>query len=284
MLHIHGRMPVRTIRELLRELGELSISNGEIVHLLDGVRAAGEPELERIKASLRSAAAVCGDETGWREDGENGYLWGFFTDTERYFEYRKTRASTVPEEILGKDFGGVCTCDFYGGYNRLEFLQRCWAHLIRAAKEIAERNADRPEVGVWAEALRRLYREAKEFSAGSARRRRQGRRYFEQRAEELARPSAKDPAAPHRVLSQRILKHLGELFVFVENPSVPADNNLAERSLRPAVIARKVSGGTRSAKGSTTRMGLMSLLRTWHAKGLPLLKSCREVLLPTPAL
>jgi len=95
--------------------------------------------------------------TGWREDGENGYLWGFFTDTERYFEYRKTRASTVPEEILGKDFGGVCTGDFYGGYNRLDLLQRCWAHLIRDA-----------EVGAWVEALRGIYREAKEFSAASA--------------------------------------------------------------------------------------------------------------------
>ena len=85
------------------------------------------------------------------------------------------------------------------------------------------------------------------------------------------------------MLCQRILKHLGELFVFLENPSVSADNNLAERSLRPAVIARKVSGGTRSDKGSAPRMGLMSLLSTWHAKGLPLLKSCPEMLLPTPA-
>ena len=79
------------------------------------------------------------------------------------------------------------------------------------------------------------------------------------------------------------MKHLDELFVFVEHPEVAADNNLAERSLRPAVIARKVSGGTRSPEGSTTRMGLMSLLSTWHAKGQPLLQSCREVLLPTPA-
>ena len=34
-------------------------------------------------------------------------------------------------------------------------------------------------------------------------------------------------------------------FVFVEDPRVPSDNNGAERSLRPAVIARKVCGGTK---------------------------------------
>jgi transposase len=283
LLHIHCRMPIRMIRELLWEMGELSISNGGVEKLLQGARTAGESSLEALKARLRSAAAVHGDETGWREDGENGYLWGFFTDTERYFEFRKTRASTVPEEILGEGFRGACTCDFYGGYNKLPLLQRCWVHLLRDAKELAERHADRPEVGAWVEAVREIYREAKDFAAESPRRRRRARRDFEQRAEALARPFARVAEAPQRVLSERILKHLDELFVFVEHPGVAADNNLAERSLRPAVIARKISGGTRSAKGSDTRLGLLSLLSTWRAKGQPLLKSCREVLLPTPA-
>ena len=58
---------------------------------------------------------------------------------------------------------------------------------------------------------------------------------------------------PQRLLAERIEKHLSELFVFVEQPEVPSDNNGAERALRPAVIARKVCGGTRSAKGSETR-------------------------------
>jgi ribosomal protein L34E len=283
LLHLHCRMPIRMIRDVLWEMGELSISNGGVEQLLQGMRGAGEPSLAAIKARLRASAAVHGDETGWREDGKNGYLWGFFTDTDRYFEYRKTRASLVPEEILGKGFRGVCTCDFYGGYNPLPRLQRCWVHLLRDVKELVARHPERPEVGVWREAVRGLYQEAKEFSAESPRRRRRARRDFEERAEALARPYAQMAEAPQRVLSARILKHLGELFVFVEHPHVSADNNLAERSLRPSVIARKVSGGTRSAKGSDTRMGLMSLLSTWRAKGQPLLKSCREVLLPTPA-
>ena len=81
------------------------------------------------------------------------------------------------------------------------------------------------------------------------------------------------------MLAQRILKHLPELFVFVTDPAVPADNNLAERSLRPIVISRKISGGTRSAKGSETKMGLMSLFGTWAAQDKPLLISCQNLLL-----
>jgi len=63
-------------------------------------------------------------------------------------------------------------------------------------------------------------------------------------------------------------------------PAFRPRDNLAERSLRPSVIARKISGGTRSPKGSATRMGLMSLLGTWAAQGKGQLQGCREWLGP----
>jgi hypothetical protein len=289
LLSIGCRTPVRTIGKVLWELGELSVSNGAIVKLLDGTKAAGAKELERLREQVRSAPAVCADETGWRQDGENGYLWGFFTPTDRYFEYRKSRAAAVPGDILGEDFGGTITCDFYAAYNKLGLLQRCWPHLLRDAKEVAQLNGDRPEVVSWVEALRALYQEAKaaclalgELPAHCRQRQRERRR-LEKAAAKLARPYANDADAPQRLLAQRVMKHLHELFVFVSDPRVPGDNNLAERSLRPAVIARKISGGTRSAKGSATRMGLMSLLGTWSAQQKPLLASCRNLLLSARA-
>jgi hypothetical protein len=125
------------------------------------------------------------------------------------------------------------------------------------------------------------YLEAKAFPHPSARLRRQQRRRFERLAARLARPYINDPEAPQRTLAQRIMKHRHELFVFVSHPAAPADNNLAERSLRPAVVARKISGGARSPKGSDTKMGLMSLFGTWQVQGKPLLSTCRE-LLTTP--
>ena len=160
-LHIGCRVPMRMIGRLMRETCGLHISDGEVVKLLDGVKEAGEPELARLRERVRSASAVCADETGWRENGENGYLWGFFTEQERYFEYRKSRAGQVPEEVLGEEFGGTVTCDFYAGYNHVGVLQRCWFHLLDDAKELAEINADRPEVVAWVGALKALYQEAK---------------------------------------------------------------------------------------------------------------------------
>jgi hypothetical protein len=282
-LHIGYRVPMRMIRRMLREMLGLQISEGEVVELLDGMKRAGRASLEQLLEAVRGSPAVCADETGWRQDGDNGYLWGFFTPTLRWFEYRDTRAGQVPVEVLGEEFGGTVTCDFYSGYNKLGVLQRCWVHLLRDAKELAEINADRPPVAAWVEALRALYQEAKGCCHPSARVRQKQRRRLERLAAQLARPFVDDPDAPQRTLAQRIMKHRHELFVFVSNPEVAGDNNLAERSLRPAVIARKISGGTRSPKGSDTRMGLMSLVGTWTAQGKPLLESFTQTLLsPTP--
>lgn len=278
-LHIACRIPIRMIRRMLAELFGVHISDGEIVALLDGVRQAGTQPLQRLLEQVRGSPAVCGDETGWRQDGENGYLWGFFTPRVRYFVYRRSRAGQIPVEVLGEEFAGIVTCDFYAGYNRLGQRQRCWVHLLRDARELVTLNADRPEVAAWVAALSALYREAKAFSSPKPHARRHARRDFERQAKELAKPYANDVAAPQRLVAQRLLKHLQELFVFVTDPEVAADNNLAERSLRPAVIARKISGGTRSAKGSETKMGLMSLFGTWAAQGKPLLSSCQQLLL-----
>ena len=88
-------------------------------------------------------------------------------------------------------------------------------------------------------------------------------------------------SAPMHTLCERVERFLPELFVFVARPEVPSDNNLAERSVRPLVIARKISGGSRSPTGSDTRMALFSRFGTWAAQGLnPFLQCLAELSQP----
>lgn len=244
---LHGafRVPIKGIRRLLQELWGLRISDGEIVALLDGVAQAGSEELGRLHDQVRGSPVVCVDETGWRQDGQNGWLWTFSTPQVRYFQYRKTRSGTVAEEVLGKEFKGKTVCDFYAAYNRLlNEIQRCWAHLLRDLHTLKEKQADSPETIAWAEAVKAVYEEAKaacvraEQVAANRLQRRRLREGFEVLLEALAGPVARNPHAPPCVLAQRIMKHLGELFVFVEHPEVPADNNLA--------AAQPAAGGHRA--------------------------------------
>ena len=74
---------------------------------------------------------VHADETGWREDGANGYAWTFSTPTERYF-LRRGRHKEVVDEVLDESFSGVLVSDFYAAYHHYPGLkQRCWVHLLR---------------------------------------------------------------------------------------------------------------------------------------------------------
>ena len=83
----------------------------------------------------------------------------------------------------------------------------------------------------------------------------------------------------HRAFHQEPAPYwIRELFVFVTEPDVPADNNPAERSLRHLVVSRKVSGGTRSGQGTESEMTLASIFGTWRAQGLNPLAPCRQLL------
>jgi len=72
---------------------------------------------------------------------------------------------------------------------------------------------------------------------------------------------------PCRALAQRLLRHQEELFPFVLVAGLAADNHLAERSPRPVVVGRQISGGTRSAQGRERRMMLATLFATLDARG-----------------
>lgn len=295
-----SRLPVRQITTLLRDLYGLHLSCGEVCRLLDTVAARGQTTYQHLQSQVRGSPFVHGDETGWREDGQNGYLWSFSTPTVRFFHHNLSRAGTVPVEVLGADFGGVCVSDFYGGYNSVGTVrQRCWVHFLRDLHTLTQKHADDVQVQTWAGQVRGVYDAARDFQrkAREALTRhgkevgnfgfgmfdcQRKRKELEERLYALAKPwlPAQCPEArPQTVLSKRVESFLSELFVFVERPEVPSENNAAERSVRPAVIARKVSGGTRSSKGSSTKSVLLSLFGTWQVQGRDTLEACRQMLI-----
>ena len=136
----------------------------------------------------------------------------------------------------------------------------------------------------WADAVHRLFARARAVADPAPAARRRARQRCEAELSALIAPclaAAAGPEAPQAALRRRMGKHLGELFLFVEDPAVPPTNNAAERGLRHLVTSRKISGGTRSADGTTTTTRLATLFGTWRAQGLNPLEQCRQ-LLATP--
>src|SRR5581483_2057435 len=111
------RLPIRQSQDLLHTLHGVQVSTGELVEVLHRLVAHAQPTLDEIKAHIRASPAVQADETGWREDGENGYIWSVCTPKSRYYEYHHSRAGEVVKRLIGEQFSGVLGSDFYAGYN-----------------------------------------------------------------------------------------------------------------------------------------------------------------------
>ena len=286
LLREQCRLPFRVIKDYLHHRFGLRVSLGELVALVEGVARRGKALVEGFKDEIRGSPVVNGDETSWREDGQNGYVWSFSTDKVRYFLYSKSRSATVVKEVLGEQFEGVVVSDFYGAYNtHLGLHQRCWVHLLRAIHELKQKHTDDRQLKRWAQAVKAIYEEAKGYKGPNGRlgaveqkaERVKRQREFEQELMRVCRPHLKKKRLQSR-LCERIERFLPELFVFVADARVPSDNNAAERSVRHLVVSRKISGGTRSETGSETKSILASLFGTWRLQQLDFYKSCWNLL------
>jgi len=278
-----GRLPVAMIQWLLATLHGVELSVGAIVGASHLVAERGAPEVERIRERVRASPVVHADETGWRQNGKNGYIWTYSTPTERYFLYGG-RDKGMVDQALGDAFAGVLVSDFYKAYDHVKTSkQRCWAHLLRDAHELRTHHPKDAQVQTWVDDLHQIYLDAVAFVATAssdplARAAAAGR--FDARLLALAQPGLADDTAPQHTLSKRIARYLGELLTFVREPGVPPDNNAAERSLRHLVTSRKISGGSRSSNGTDTKMALATLFGTWRAQDINPYLACRQLLSP----
>jgi hypothetical protein len=265
------RLPMAQGQWLLAQLWGLRLSVGELCALLAEAARAARPAYEGFLAEARASPVLHLDETGWREDGRNGWIWTLTTPTVRLFRFATSRAGAVARALLGDNTTGVIVSDFYTAYDQLDGRhQRCWAHLLRDIHHLKDQHPEDAGLHTWAAAMHALFREAVAWVAAAGDRppaeRERARLRFE--AAVLALCRAEPAGAPHAALCQRVERYHAELFTFVADPAVPPTNNAAERALRPLVVGRKISGGRRSSPGSRTRVVLQSVVATWELRGL----------------
>jgi transposase len=277
LLREEARLPVRTIQALLQTLTGLQLSVGAIVAASQRVAARAAAELAAIEQAIRASPVVHLDETGWRQDGRNGFVWTASTPQQRSFVYG-TRQKAMVDRLIGAEYPGVVVSDFYTAYTGDDRVhQYCWAHLLRDIDELRAQHPGDGTLQGWAAAVVAVYGRAVTAATGPATQRAAARQAAEAELTHLCQPWLA-PRVPQTALCARIGKHLSSLFVFVTEPTVPPTNNAAERSLRHLVTMRKISGGTRSARGTTTRVALASLFGTWRLQGVNPYRATFELL------
>jgi len=267
--YVHG-VPVRRTAEIVKQLTGVQLTQSALTQ--DAIRQTEGPVGERyaeLREAVKEQSVVHTDDTGWRVGGEPAFLMAFVNQSLSVYQIRPQHRNEEVRELIPADFAGVMICDRGRSYDAKELeqvaQQKCLSHLLRNLKAVAERKTGSSRQ--FSLRLKELLQKALALSA--AWHEMDAEDYWKQ-AEELH-----DELTFHlrqRVFcdpdNQRLLNGIGEqhaegrVLRFLGEEGVAATNNQAERDLRPAVIARKVSQCSKNERGARVFEAFTSVLQT----------------------
>jgi transposase len=255
----------------------LKVSKGSLVGMMHRARNFMGHRYDDLLEKVRRSKVKYADETSWRVLGMNHWLWGFFTDCYAYYTIEESRGKGVPQNIFkGSDPNDVLIRDDYGGYKKLQLQhQSCWAHLLRQSRERAERPEASDEMKKLHAELKTMFNALQEIVCQPFRPKKRLLAYklYKINLQHIIdRQYTYDDVIP---IKNRIANQNTNLITALRYDNVPLTNNHSERNIRPLVVTRKISGGSRSKNGAKTHavhMSIMQSIRLQKGSLLPTLK------------
>lgn len=269
-LHYSIGVPVRKVPVILRELTGVSITQSAVTQdALRRVKSSVGTAYQRLRQAMPQAPVVYTDDTGWRVGGQAAFLMGFDSDQATVYQIRSQHRNQEVREILPADYSGVLVSDRGKSYDAeaLDSVlkQKCLAHLIRNVSEVVK--SKQGQARQFGASLKVLLREG--LALWHARRHLTPED-FQTKYGELDKKLTRQ--LRNRILrdddNQRLLNGIGiqhdrgHLLRFLETEGVEPTNNRAERILRPAVIARKVSHCSKNQLGANAFAAFASIAQT----------------------
>lgn len=261
------RMSYSLIQDMLRDVMAIDLSSGQLAKIVRKTSTALAPAYEQLLSALPQQKVLGVDETGHHDRGKTLWTWCFRAPDFAVFKIDASRGSQVLRDVLGAGFAGTLVCDFFSPYRKFKglapcILQFCLAHLIRDVRFL-ETLPDKPGgrfAGKLLKLIQKLFGKHHERLANP-------QQDFSGALERLRKKIlalvARAPAAIEaQNLRERFRNFKQEYFTFLKRPEVAPTNNFTERTLRFAVIDRKLTQGTRGTAGQTWCQRIWSVLAT----------------------
>ena len=265
---------------------------------------------DRMKEEIIKSSVIHADETpvvvtkDGREGMHKSYMWVYRSGSmckanqAVLYEYQKTRKADAPGDFL-KGFEGKLVCDGYQVYHTLENrtdtgfeAAGCWAHARRPFAEIVKSlGAEKASGTMAAEALMQIqaiYHADNLLLKLPPSERKKRRKllikpmvdgYFDwcREVQEKLTPSSETAKGIRYSLNQE--KYLR---VFLTDPQIPMDNNLAEQAIRPFCVGKKNWKLIDTVHGAQASAILYSIVETAKANGLNVYQYFRHLLTVIP--
>lgn len=257
------RLPLRKIQRALSRRYGLNMTAATILEIERRVSVLLLSKYEKLKNRIRKADVVYCDETTFKVNGKEWWLWVFRTQNDVLLVIRKSRSGEVAKEILSNEFDRVVVSDGYSVYSKFEKQQRCWAHLLREL-DFAVQNY--PRLKPFLEELKSFYHKLKEKTAEFPLNR---LKILEESKNwlEVFLNTAKGWKELKK-FSKYLENGMPNWLTFVKYEGVEPTNNFAEQSLREHVVMRKIMGTLRNQKGAGIYEVLASMVATWNLQGI----------------
>jgi transposase len=286
-------IPVRTVPEVLQVLTGVNLTESALIQ--DAPRRVTQgvgQEYQDLREQMAHAAVVQTNDTGWVIGGVPGSLMTFETSPATVDQVRDQHRNEEVREVIPGDYPGVMVTDRGTSYDARELSgvqpQNCLAQVLRSINEVL---ANQTGKACWfGHQLKQVLQAALElwqgFQAGTistAQSHRLGQELKQALTEHLTPRKLSDAD------NQRLLTELGwhpargNLVRFWDDPSIPPTTNAGERAWRPAVIARKVSHGSKTEGGARTFSAVSSVIRTAVNQGRDAVEWLCEVFRHTDA-
>ncbi|MEG4830917.1 IS66 family transposase [Microcoleus sp. F8-D3] len=279
----YGHISYEKQQEFLRELGGIDLGIGTLQATNARVAYAVKPAVEDLWKWAALQPHVHVDETPWCVKGVKEWLWTATGQEFCLFHAADTRSRAELETMLGKEFAGVLSSDDFSVYNGVvvSAQQKCLAHLRRHFKKVLLLNHGNNTVvaSAFLSLIDEAFRQHREW-----RERPQELDYhtwasdFKTRLAELLNTWQGQVGHAAGLLLRSLREKAHQWWYFLDHPSIPPDNNLAERSLRLAVTKRKVSGGSRSMSRFEETADLLSVIQTCRFQGKSAMAFFREAI------
>lgn len=257
---VRYRLSRAKIQEFIFDWLGVKLSTGTIDRCIREAGIACEPVVEELLVELQLAEILHVDETPWYQKGKMYWLWVAINSKTAVFRIAP-RTKEEFQQLVTEAFVGWLITDGYGAYRHRERRQRCLAHLIRKAIKISESIYSRiARIG------RLILGNLRDFI--HAIKEGKNRAELDQIICSLrgicyvGKNVKKVKYQKLKALASEILNDWDAVIAAVNNPDLPLTNNEAERALRHAVIARRISHGTRTNEGSIAYSCLLSVIET----------------------
>lgn len=297
-----GAVSTNRIQTIFKNLLDVTISEATILSMIDKGASLVTDTVKQIKAHIETNSDIAhADETGLNVNSQKYWVHTASTDKYTYLILHKRRGlEGVKANGAIVDYKGVVVHDCWGPYFKLDNIKHsvCCAHILRELNGVI----DAEESHVWAKRFKHLLlnmKKSKEQALDSNKTELDEsllklllKEYDEildyadiefpspKKVEGKGRGRTKKGKT--RSLIERLRKLKDEVCRFVQDFTVPFDNNLAERDLRNIKTKIKVSGCFRTTEGAENYLKIMSYIGTAKKNGINAVKALKAAFDGTP--